>query len=256
MSHLRGLFRPRAPAAPSRGHPVRVSALDDWQERRLPRPPEARPGFLSAFAELMNVTAQAWRSAGASGPGRPPSPVVYMYRAKVFELHQDKVELVRDLTLGARRYARALRGRFRLHNRETGGTSGEYTVIYAADREWRPAAPWERTRPRPWSRSQSRSSPVGDADGMPRVSRSWARGTRMPRSCSSAKDPADKRRRPGGRSSAGQGCGSAARSETSGWTNRPPTSPVRSRIARHGASQVRRMSFTAESICAGSWDQE
>src|SRR5262245_3575016 len=37
-----------------------LPSVKNWQERRLARPPEARPGFLVAFTELMDLTAKSW----------------------------------------------------------------------------------------------------------------------------------------------------------------------------------------------------
>jgi hypothetical protein len=108
----------------------RMGSLDHWQERRLARPQDARSGFLVAFTELMDGAVAAWTAAGRSKPRPTENAVMYVHRAKLYDLRQDRIQHVEDFDAGPRGHVAALRGRFRIHNRETGETSGEFTATY------------------------------------------------------------------------------------------------------------------------------
>jgi len=98
----------------------RMATLQRWQQRRITRPPQARSGFLVAFTELMDTTVAAWAAAGPSKRAHAESTLMYVHRAKLYDLRQDQIELLDDFDAGTRGHVRALRGRFRIHNRETG----------------------------------------------------------------------------------------------------------------------------------------
>jgi hypothetical protein len=108
----------------------RMPALGGWQQRRLTRPPDARPGFLTAFADMMDASAKAWASGAPAKRDSSPAPLTYIHRAELFDLHQDQVELVPDASAGGGERVRALRARFRIWNRRTSKWSGEFVAVY------------------------------------------------------------------------------------------------------------------------------
>jgi len=107
----------------------RMAALEHWQMRRVARPPDARSGFLVAFTELMDATVAAWSTA-ATPKTAHGGTLVYIHRAKLYDLQQDQVERLDDFDAGAPGRVRAIRGRFRIRNRETNETSGEFVATY------------------------------------------------------------------------------------------------------------------------------
>jgi len=132
----------------------RMSSLDGWQERRSTRPSDVRPGFLTAFVELMETTIQTWTAAGQPRAGRRANTLVYFHRAKLYDLRQDNIEMLDSYDAGAYGRVRALRGKFRLRSHETGRTSGEFTAIYGMTGELA-AVPLRLTyQPRWWLRTE------------------------------------------------------------------------------------------------------
>jgi hypothetical protein len=113
----------------------RMATIEDWQERRLARPPGTRPGFLVAFTQLMQAGVAALGSADRA-PGAKLDPATkalpYVHRARLYELRQDGPELLRDVMFQNHRYARLLRGRFVLRNPATSSQS-RFTVVYGVD---------------------------------------------------------------------------------------------------------------------------
>jgi hypothetical protein len=111
----------------------RMSAIDGWRERRLnPRPPEARSGFLVALTELMQRRIDRVMNGAQPNAGGATDSVIYIHRAKLYDLRQENVELKRNIELGGQRYARALQGKFEIRNRTTGDIS-PFWAIYGID---------------------------------------------------------------------------------------------------------------------------
>lgn len=110
----------------------RFPEIRNWQERRLVRPPGTRPGFLTAFTEMMDSTAQLWAS-GARPKANAPRRLTYVHRAELFDLHQDQIERLTDVPAGAGDHVRALRARFRIWNRQTNQWSGDFVAVYGVD---------------------------------------------------------------------------------------------------------------------------
>jgi hypothetical protein len=107
----------------------RMPGLTNWEEHRLARPPDARPGFLTAFTEMMDASAKLW-SSGKAKPNSAPKMLTYMHRAELFDLHQDQLELVENAATGSGGHVRALRARFRIWNRQTKEWSGDFGTVY------------------------------------------------------------------------------------------------------------------------------
>ncbi len=140
----------------------RMSGIREWQERVGPRPQASRPGFLVALTELMQSAADAWRGGPDSMSPYGTRTLVYMHRAKPYELRQSDVELLRHVTFGPRRYARLLRGTFRIRNPSTEYRS-QFTVVYGIDGALA-AVPVRITyQPRWWLRTQLTLEPPASA---------------------------------------------------------------------------------------------
>jgi hypothetical protein len=131
----------------------RMATLDDWQEQRLERPPDARSGFLVAFMELMDNTVAASTNTNSPKSAPAPNALVYIHRAKLYDLQQDQIELLNDFDAGTRGRVRALHGRFRIHNRETNETSGEFFATYGMDGELAGVPLHMQYQPRWWLRT-------------------------------------------------------------------------------------------------------
>ncbi len=94
----------------------RMTKVREWNERVFARPSGTRPGFLVALTELMRSGVEAWAAADASTVRYVPQTVLYIHRAKPYELRQSDVELLRGVTIGGRWYPRLLQGQFRMRN--------------------------------------------------------------------------------------------------------------------------------------------
>jgi len=132
----------------------RMTGLDNWQQRRLVRPANVRPGYLTAFNELMNATVQAVTAGAPSRSTRFPGPLVYIHRAKLYDLIQDQIEILAHFDRGAHGQIPAVRARFRIRSHETGTTSGESVVVYGLKGDLA-AVPIRMTyQPRWWLRTE------------------------------------------------------------------------------------------------------
>jgi hypothetical protein len=107
-----------------------IPGLQNWEERRIARPPEVRPGFLTAFNEMMAATAKLWSSGTPPKQNSAPKVLTYLHRAELFDLHQDQLELVENVPTGSGERVRALRARFRIWNRQTKEWSGDFVSVY------------------------------------------------------------------------------------------------------------------------------
>lgn len=131
----------------------RMSGVREWQERVAARPRASRPGFLVALTELMQSGADAWHAAPGSTFTYATQTLVYVHRAKPYELRQSDVEVLRGVTLGGRHYSQLLRGTFRIRNPSTNYQS-QFVVIYGVG-DRLAAVPVRITyQPRWWLRTQ------------------------------------------------------------------------------------------------------
>ena len=131
----------------------RMSTIQEWDYRVLARPHAARPGFLVAFTELMRSGVNAWTVADASAFRYTPDTLLFIHRAKPYELRQSDVEPLHDVTLGGRRYTHLLQGKFRIRNPRTNYQS-QFSVIYGVD-DGLEAVPVRITyQPRWWLRTE------------------------------------------------------------------------------------------------------
>ncbi len=132
----------------------RMPNLERWQERRLVRPPDVRPGFLMAFCEMMDSSAKAWSGGAPDKQDRRPRSVTYIHRAELFDLHQDQFQQLDDVADGRGGRVRALRARFRIWNRQSNEWSGEFIGVYGLSGEWA-GVPLRLTyQPRWWLRTE------------------------------------------------------------------------------------------------------
>ena len=131
----------------------RMSTIPEWEERVGVRPKATRPGFLVALTELMQSGVNAWNAADHSTFHYEPRTLLYVHRAKPYELRQSDVEVLRDVMIGSRRYAHLLQGAFRIRNPATNYQS-QFSVIYGLDDDLA-AVPVRITyQPRWWLRTQ------------------------------------------------------------------------------------------------------
>jgi hypothetical protein len=131
----------------------RMSTIREWEERVGVRPDATRPGFLVALTELMRSGVSAWKAAEGPAFRYEPHALLYVHRTKPYELRQSDVEVLRNVTLGGRRYARLLHGAFRIRNPATNYQS-QFSITYGLDDELS-AVPVRITyQPRWWLRTQ------------------------------------------------------------------------------------------------------
>ncbi|HEY1305768.1 MAG TPA: hypothetical protein VGF24_19570 [Vicinamibacterales bacterium] len=131
----------------------RMATIPEWDERVGVRPKATRPGFLVALTELMQSGVNAWNAADRSTFHYEARTLLYVHRAKPYELRQSDVEVLRDVMIGGRRYAHLLQGAFRIRNPATNYQS-QFSVIYGLDDDLA-AVPVRITyQPRWWLRTQ------------------------------------------------------------------------------------------------------
>jgi len=130
-----------------------MSKVRDWEERVSARPRATRPGFLVALTELIQSGVDSWLAASGSSFKYGTRTLVYIHRAKPYELRQSDVEVLRDVTLGGRHYPRLLRGAFRLRNPSTGYQS-HFVVTYGIEGALAGVPVRITFQPRWWLRTQ------------------------------------------------------------------------------------------------------
>jgi hypothetical protein len=131
----------------------RMSGIHEWDERVGVRPEATRPGFLVALTELMQSGVTAWNASNGSSFHYKDRTLLFIHRAKPYELRQSDVEVLRDVTLAGWRYAHLLHGSFRIRNPATNYQS-QFSVTYGLDEDLA-AAPVQITyQPRWWLRTQ------------------------------------------------------------------------------------------------------
>lgn len=132
----------------------RMAAIHEWGDERVGVRPEAtRPGFLVALTELMRSGVNALKDANNSTFHYGTRTLLFIHRAKPYELRQSDVEVLRDVTLGGRRYARLLSGAFRIRNPATHDQS-QFWVIYGVDEDLAGVPVRITYQPRWWLRTQ------------------------------------------------------------------------------------------------------
>ena len=100
----------------------------DSQPRVVPMPAGARPGFLSAVADLLHAQAAVWRSTGAV---HPSDRVPFVYHGKVYQLRATQSRVVGSQRIGAVTYDHLIASQFQIKN--TSGAVSEFSMTYAAD---------------------------------------------------------------------------------------------------------------------------
>jgi hypothetical protein len=100
----------------------------DSQPRVVQMPAGARPGFLSAVADLLHAQAAEWRSTGAVHPGER---VPFVYHGKVYQLRATQSRVVGTQRIGSGTYDHLIASQFQIKN--TNGAVTEFSITYAAD---------------------------------------------------------------------------------------------------------------------------
>jgi hypothetical protein len=100
----------------------------DSQPRVVQMPAGARPGFLSAVADLLHAQAAEWRSTGAV---HPSERVPFVYHGKVYHLRATQSRVVGTQRIGAVTYDHLIASQFQIKN--ASGTVTEFSMTYAAD---------------------------------------------------------------------------------------------------------------------------
>ncbi len=105
----------------------RLAGTPRWQPRGFSQPVGAAPGFLIAFGRLLRASVDAQLAQTSQ-----PTAVPYIYNAMVYDLKLRKVRPLRNVSVGARTYARVLRGDF-VTVRRSDGDETPFTVTYPVD---------------------------------------------------------------------------------------------------------------------------
>jgi hypothetical protein len=100
----------------------------DSQPRVVQMPAGARPGFLSAVADLLHAQAAEWRSTGAV---HPSERVPFVYHGNVYQLRATQSRAVGTQRIGAATYDHLIASQFQMKN--AGGAVTEFSITYAAD---------------------------------------------------------------------------------------------------------------------------
>jgi hypothetical protein len=114
-----------------------MSGSDPAKLRETPRPPDARPGFLTSVAELMGPT------------GRPGSRVPYVYGGRIYDLRLTSKVTLGTLRLGNRAYARVTQSAFEIRDRITSGV-WRFELTYSTDGDLAGVPIVIQYRPRWW----------------------------------------------------------------------------------------------------------
>jgi hypothetical protein len=94
--------------------------------------PGTRPGFLTALAELIHASADAYRhDAGAAGR-RTHGPIEYVYNNAFLDVKLKRSDIVRSWRIGTRSVGDVVRAEFEWRNRQSGERS-EFEVTYGID---------------------------------------------------------------------------------------------------------------------------
>jgi hypothetical protein len=99
------------------------------QPRVVQMPAGARPGFLSAVADLLHAQAAEWRSTGAV---HPSERVPFVYHGKVYQLRAAQSRFVGTQRIGANTYDHLIASQFQLKNTATGSVA-DFSITYATD---------------------------------------------------------------------------------------------------------------------------
>lgn len=88
--------------------------------KRLELPPGTRPGFLSAFAEILHRAAEAGRQAGASRLAVPRTTIPFVYNVTLYDLSLRQARRLPELQLGTVRYTNVIWTECELRSQSTG----------------------------------------------------------------------------------------------------------------------------------------
>jgi hypothetical protein len=92
-------------------------------------PAGARPGFLTALADVIHVQAGDWR---ATGVLHPTKPIAYVYHGKVYEVHVKKSRALNQARADGAAYAHVIASQFQVVSAKDGETT-DFSMTYAAD---------------------------------------------------------------------------------------------------------------------------
>jgi len=101
----------------------------DGPARIVPVPSGARPGFLTAAADLMHAQATEWRS---TGKVHAKEPVLFVYHGKVYQLRVTQSRGVGSQRIGASTYDHLIASQFQIRDMSTSGVT-DFSMTYAAD---------------------------------------------------------------------------------------------------------------------------
>jgi hypothetical protein len=101
----------------------------DSQPRVVQMPAGARPGFLSAVADLLHAQTAEWRSTGAV---HASERVPFVYHGKVYQLRAVQSRFVGTQRIGANTYDHLITSQFQMKS-TTSGAVTEFSITYATD---------------------------------------------------------------------------------------------------------------------------
>jgi len=101
----------------------------DGKARVVRLPPGARPGLLSALADVMQEQASVWRSGGKLPPTQP---IAYVYHGKLYQLHVTQSRAVANQRIGTRTYEHLIASQFQIKNAASNEVT-DFSITYGAD---------------------------------------------------------------------------------------------------------------------------
>jgi hypothetical protein len=106
----------------------RISASPHWEQRHMPRPSGAAPGFLTAIQQAIRLGETA---AGDRGV-KKLRPVTYVYNSAVYDLTIQGRESLGRTTVGTRTFERLIRTELSIRNRTTTDVT-KFGLTYSPD---------------------------------------------------------------------------------------------------------------------------
>jgi hypothetical protein len=114
----------------------RITASRQWEQRHMPRPSGAAPGFLTAMQHAMQLGETAARDRGI----KKLRPVTYVYNNAVYDLTMQGRESLGRTAVGTRTFEQLIRTEFSIRNRTTGDIT-KFGLTYSPEDAAAPLLP-------------------------------------------------------------------------------------------------------------------
>jgi hypothetical protein len=106
----------------------RLSAAPQWEQRHMPRPSGAAPGFLTAIQQAIRLSEAAADDRGV----KKLRTVTYVYNSAVYDLTTQGRERLGRTTVGTRTFEQLMRTQFSIRNRTTTDVT-KFGLTYSPD---------------------------------------------------------------------------------------------------------------------------